>query len=122
LYAGSIASSGRVVFDRKLRVGRDLSSLADIGRWFFPNEVVEGLGERKEVAYRGLRPQVLDAIIDAHRVVGGLDQKSAAGNVNARSLLIASKRAFVAALQVALDPRKRKLDREATFASAIGLN
>ncbi|MGE4221223.1 MAG: hypothetical protein AB7G39_17400 [Alphaproteobacteria bacterium] len=52
--------------ERKLDVLIRLSAFIDTGRWYFPNVMPDQYGINKDPAYRGIRQDVLDAIIDAY--------------------------------------------------------
>jgi hypothetical protein len=92
-----------------------LSSIADRGRLFFPNEEHDSHGQEKEAAFQGFRPPILDAIVfsctrlDRMDAEGGPDQAAADFFTKCRRLLVSEA-------QNAIDPRRRKqmLDRLAT--------
>lgn len=53
-------------FELRHKLERDLSVLWDQGRWFLPNEKIDQHGAEKPVAFRGFRPEALNAIERAH--------------------------------------------------------
>ncbi|MBY0566361.1 MAG: hypothetical protein K2P70_03570 [Hyphomonadaceae bacterium] len=84
-----------------------LSSIADRGRLFFPNEEPDRHGQEKEAAFQGFRPPILDAIIFA---CGRLSRMSAEGGPDKESadFLVKCRRLLVSEAQNAIDPRRRK--------------
>jgi hypothetical protein len=82
-----------------------LSTAADAGRWFFPNEDPDAHGHWKPTAYRGFRPAILDCVVGAFNEVRELTP----GNSSAKtkSVLLEHRRQFVSYVQVRLDPRTR---------------
>jgi hypothetical protein len=46
----------------------DTASLAERGRLFFKNEIIDRHGAEKQSAYRGYRPEILDQIVIAHQI------------------------------------------------------
>lgn len=84
-----------------------LSAQIDRGRWFFPNNVVRGVGEHKHKAYRGYRHEVLDGLVAAYRELSALDYKDASKNRERRSGIENAKRSFTSEIQKVLDPRSR---------------
>jgi hypothetical protein len=97
-------------FDRRQVILVRLSSLIDRGRWFFPNELQEGIGLDKPEAYQGYRHSVLDSLVRAYRQVGKLDWRQQSSNRQLRQPLEEARRAFVSEVQGVLNPRER--DRE----------
>jgi len=84
-----------------------LSSIADRGRLFFPNDEHDSHGQEKEAAFQGFRPPILDAIIFA---CGRLNRMSAEGGPDKESaeFLVKCRRLLVSEAQNAIDPRRRK--------------
>ena len=84
-----------------------LSSIADRGRLFFPNDEHVSHGQEKEAAFQGFRPPILDAIIFA---CGRLSRMSAEGGPDKESadFLTKCRRLLVSEAQNAIDPRRRK--------------
>ena len=84
-----------------------LSSIADRGRLFFPNEEPGTHGQDKEAAFQGYRPPILDAIIFA---CGRLSRINADGGPDTESadFLVRCRRLLVSEAQNAIDPRRRK--------------
>jgi hypothetical protein len=90
----------------ELRVA--LSSLADRGRWFFPNLYHTEVGVEREGAYRGLRQPALDLLVKAYRIVGSMSYTDQNPNLALRDPLVKVKRKFVSEVQNYLDPRNRR--------------
>ncbi len=92
----------RAAFD----VCQKLSSSADRGRLFFPNEGPTERHQDKEAAFQGFRPPILDTVVFAseqlHRLApeGEPDEDAARFMVKCRRLLVSE-------LQNAIDPRRR---------------
>lgn len=80
------------------RCRQQLSSLADAGRFYFPNRDRDTYGIDKESAYRGIRHKALDAVLIAHDQVG-------APTASSCWEITRAKRRFVSITQQALDPR-----------------
>lgn len=89
-----------------LEATQKLSSAADRGRLFFPNEAPDAHGRDKETAFQGFRPPILDAVVFASGQIerlpaeGGADEEAAAFLVKCRRLLVSEA-------QNAIDPRRR---------------
>lgn len=83
-----------------------LSTLADAGRWFFPNEGPESHGQGKPAAYRGFRPAILDCVVGAFNEVRNLSPGDS--DTKTRSALLEHRRQFVSHVQMRLDPRARE--------------
>jgi len=83
-----------------------LSSIADRGRLFFPNESPETHGRDKESAFQGYRPPILDAVVFAcHRL--GRIEAAGAPDTDAADFLVKCRRLLVSEVQNAIDPRRR---------------
>lgn len=80
-----------------------LSAQIEKGRWFFPNQLAERVGQKKEAAYRGLRQPVLDQLVLVYDAVDGLRFKERS---KAQHELWAATRAFVSEIQAVLDPNR----------------
>lgn len=83
-----------------------LSTLADAGRWFFPNEGPETHGHGKPIAYRGFRPAILDCVVGAFDEVR--DLSFGESSAKTQSALLEHRRQFVSHVQIRLDPRARE--------------
>lgn len=89
-----------------LETSQKLSSAADRGRLFFPNEAPDRHGQDKEAAFQGYRPPILDAVVFASAQLerlapeGGPDEDAASFMVKCRRLLVSEA-------QNAIDPRRR---------------
>jgi hypothetical protein len=84
-----------------------LSSLADRGRLFFPNESPESHGQEKEAAFQGYRPPILDAVVFACTRIGRLTHDQSAPDSKAAEFLTKCRRLLVSEAQNAIDPRRR---------------
>lgn len=84
-----------------------LSSIADRGRLFFPNESPETHGRDKEVAFQGYRPPILDAVVFASTRIGRMDTAAAEPDTDAAEFLTKCRRLLVSEAQNAIDPRRR---------------
>ncbi|MES1156959.1 MAG: hypothetical protein ABUL73_04175 [Alphaproteobacteria bacterium] len=92
---------------RLLEVSQRLSSLADRGRLFFPNEDHHAHGQDKESAYQGFRPVILDAVIFAHYQLDRIDPNAVTPDQDACNYLVRCRRLLVSEVQNAVDPRRR---------------
>ncbi|OQW63119.1 MAG: hypothetical protein A4S17_07300 [Proteobacteria bacterium HN_bin10] len=84
-----------------------LSSIADRGRLFFPNESPETHGRDKEAAFQGYRPPILDAVVFASTRIGRLETDIAEPDKDAADFLTKCRRLLVSEAQNAIDPRRR---------------
>lgn len=84
-----------------------LSSLADRGRLFFPNESPDAHGRDREVAFQGYRQPILDAVVFASTRIGRLDAAAAVPDEEAAEFLTKCRRLLVSEAQNAIDPRRR---------------
>lgn len=84
-----------------------LSSVADRGRLFFPNEAPEAHGRDKEAAFQGFRPPILDAVVFASNRIARMSCDEAAPDADAASFLSKCRRLLVSECQNAIDPRRR---------------
>lgn len=91
-------------FNRRHALLINLSALTDRGRWLFPNYKTSIYGQHKEIAYRGFRDPILDAVVEAYRLVDRMSYTDQQNNVEIRDDLVQAKRNFVASVQVVLDP------------------
>jgi hypothetical protein len=82
-----------------------LSALIDRGRWFFPNDHESSVGTHKGAANRGLRRAVLDAAVDAYRILGKMSANAKVENAQHRDALVDCKKRLVNEVHVVLDPR-----------------
>ncbi len=90
-----------------LEAGQKLSSAADRGRLFFPNEAPDEHGQHKEAAFQGFRPPILDAVVFACGQVERLDAAGAEPDEEALAFLVKCRRLLVSEAQNAIDPRRR---------------
>jgi len=84
-----------------------LSSIADRGRLFFPNESPDAHGQDKEAAFQGYRQPILDAVVFACARLGRLDVSAAGPDEAAAEFLTKCRRLLVSEAQNAIDPRRR---------------
>ncbi|MEM9043377.1 MAG: hypothetical protein AAGC81_01690 [Pseudomonadota bacterium] len=91
-------------FDRRQTIRSRLSSLADRGRWHFPNLQHDAYGNDKPPAFRGFRDPLLDALVEGYDVVTSLNYLEQAENRQAKDRLVEIKRDFVSAVQQIIDP------------------
>jgi hypothetical protein len=84
-----------------------LSSAADRGRLFFPNEAPQAHGQDKEGAFQGYRPPILDAVVFACNRIARMPCDVAAPDEDAASFLGKCRRLLVSECQNAIDPRRR---------------
>ena len=92
---------------RLLEASNRLSSLADRGRLFFPNQEHASHGNEKEAAFRGFRPVILDTVIFAHYQLDYIDPAGAGPDTPACEYLVKCRRLLVSEVQDAVDPRRR---------------
>lgn len=84
-----------------------LSSVADRGRLFFPNEAPDQHGQDKESAFQGFRPVILDAVVFACNRLARIDPNGAGPDEEAAAFLSKCRRLLVSEAQNAIDPRRR---------------
>lgn len=84
-----------------------LSSVADRGRLFFPNESPQTHGQDKETAFQGYRPPILDAVVFACNRIGRMPTDGASADEAAADFLTKCRRLLVSEAQNAIDPRRR---------------
>ena len=84
-----------------------LSSIADRGRLFFPNEAPDQHGQDKESAFQGFRPVILDAVVFACNRLARIDANAAGPDTEAAEFLSKCRRLLVSEAQNAIDPRRR---------------
>jgi|CXWL01.1.fsa_nt_gi hypothetical protein len=91
----------------KLETAQKLSSSADRGRLFFPNEAPDKHGQDKEGAFQGYRPPILDAVIFSCTQVERMAAEQPGPDQVAADYLIKCRRLLVSEVQNAIDPRRR---------------
>lgn len=84
-----------------------LSSSADRGRLFFPNEAPEEHGQDREGAFQGFRPPILDAVVFTCSQVEKMVPDEAGPDKAAADFMIKCRRLLVSEVQNAIDPRRR---------------
>jgi hypothetical protein len=108
LARGRSVAYGAEEFSRlALETSQKLSSAADRGRLFFPNEAPDRHGADRESAFQGLRPPILDAVVFACSRVGRMDANIAEPDNDAAEYLTKCRRLLVSEAQNAIDPRRR---------------
>ncbi len=83
-----------------------LSSLADQGRLYFPNAILDRHGHMKESAFKGHRPPILHALIFGYYILEHWSLARRADD-SAMNVLWRCRRMLVSELQAAVDPRRR---------------
>jgi hypothetical protein len=84
-----------------------LSSIADRGRLFFPNERPNAHGVQKEAAFQGYRPPILDTVVFAHTRLDRMQTSAGGADEESATFLIKCRRLLVSEAQNAIDPRRR---------------
>lgn len=84
-----------------------LSSVADRGRLFFPNDAPDSHGRDKEGAFQGFRQPILDAVVFACARVSRIDADGATEDADSAKFLNKCRRLLVSEAQNAIDPRRR---------------
>jgi hypothetical protein len=84
-----------------------LSSIADRGRLFFPNDMPDDHGKAKEGAFQGYRQPILDAVVFACGRLDRIDANASAPDEDTAGYLIKCRRLLVSEAQNAIDPRRR---------------
>lgn len=84
-----------------------LSSVADRGRLFFPNEAPNQHGQDKETAFQGYRPPILDAVVFACNRLSRIEANDGGPDKDAADFLAKCRRLLVSEAQNAIDPRRR---------------
>lgn len=90
-----------------LETSQKLSSAADRGRLFFPNEAPSEHGQDKEGAFQGFRPPILDAVVFSCSQLERLAPEEPGPDAAAAEFLVKCRRLLVSELQNAIDPRRR---------------
>ncbi len=83
-----------------------LSALIDRGRIFFPNREDGDYGKDKELGFQGRRQAILDALVDAHELLGKAGGPPGPDRASADALL-KHRRMFIAEVYKAIDPVRR---------------
>ena len=84
----------------RVELAGKLSELTDRGRWLFENVKDTQYGSWKEGAYQGLRPSVLDVVLEAFNLVRPKEEHEALDS----KALIDAKRRFVSEIQELVKP------------------
>jgi len=84
---------------------KNISSLLDKGRIFFPNVDHDKRGLHKVEAYRGLRQPVLNRVYDVYRIVVDMRMEDCRKHADD---IVRIRRAFVTEVQRYIDPRSQQ--------------
>jgi hypothetical protein len=103
----SVAYGADEVRRLALETSQKLSSVADRGRLFFPNEAPDRHGQEREVAFQGFRPPIIDAVVFASTRVARMECTAAEPDGDAAEFLTKCRRLLVSEAQNAIDPRRR---------------
>jgi hypothetical protein len=108
LARGRGATYGPEEFARSAHeTSQKLSSIADRGRLFFPNEAPDKHGQDKETAFQGYRPPILDAVVFACNRLSRIEASDEGPDKDAADFLAKCRRLLVSEAQNAIDPRRR---------------
>lgn len=88
-------------------LGCKLSAGIDKGRFYFPNEVDPDVAAHKAPAYQGIRPYILDTLVEVYRYSLDIEQSTEEEMKNFRKQITIWKRNFVSEVQIQIDPRRR---------------
>ncbi len=102
-HAYAPAEFARAAFE----TSQKLSSLADRGRLFFPNESPDRHGQDKESAFQGYRQPILDAVVFACARLDRVERSATEPDAAAAEFLTKCRRLLVSEAQNAIDPRRR---------------
>ncbi|MGD9815426.1 MAG: hypothetical protein AB7Q23_11215 [Hyphomonadaceae bacterium] len=102
-HAYAPAEFARAAFE----TSQKLSSLADRGRLFFPNESPDRHGQDKESAFQGYRQPILDAVVFACARLDRVERAATEPDAAAAEFLTKCRRLLVSEAQNAIDPRRR---------------
>ena len=103
-----IAAGREIAADspRTMAMAERLSTLADIGRLYFPNFEPESRGDEKPAAFRGDRQPAIDAVLFAYDLACNLDTLTPDQAQGARGLLFDTRRLLISEVLIARDPRR----------------
>ncbi|WP_306116488.1 MULTISPECIES: hypothetical protein [unclassified Roseovarius] len=82
-------------FFKRLDILTELSSLIDIGRWFYPNTSKETYGDWKEESFQGFKQPALDQLVLAYKGLRKFNYLEQADNREHGQKIVTCKRAFV---------------------------
>ena len=94
-------------FQQRINLMLAISALVERGRLFFPNIDPHHKGADKEVAYRGERPPILDALMYAYYEIEALSRQGGPTADNSADYIDDCRRLLVSELQAHFDPRRR---------------
>ena len=92
----------------RVRLAGKRSALIDRGRWLFENVKDTRYGHWKESAYQGFRPEILDVVLEAYKVV----EKEAVSDELDGKHLVETKRRFVSRIQDLVKPSRAREELE----------
>ncbi len=98
--------AGPDFFNSREEVLVKLSTMIDVGRFFFPNEHAKTVGQHKEGAFRGLRLPAMDRLVEAFNIVKKLKCAEQGPERDVADVLVKKKRAFVTEVQDRLEVRE----------------
>ena len=90
-------------FFKRLDILTELSSLIDIGRWFYPNTSREAFGNWKEDGFQGFRQPALDQLVLVYRTLRKYNYLEQADNRELGHEIVVCKRAFVSLVSSRLE-------------------
>lgn len=105
---GSEGYAGGDFRRRVNEVSHLLSSLADRGRLFFPNDRPDAHGQQKASAFQGYRQPILDAVVFSCTALAKMQTDTAAPDEVTAAFLVKCRRLLVSEAQNAIDPRRRR--------------
>ncbi|MBX2855392.1 MAG: hypothetical protein KTR21_10405 [Rhodobacteraceae bacterium] len=117
--AGHAASASGA---RTAALAERFSTLADIGRLYFPNFEPESRGGEKPAAFRGDRQPAIDAVLFAYDVACNLDALTPEQAREALKLLFDTRRLLISEVLIARDPRRLEVlnpKAEKTYREAV---
>jgi hypothetical protein len=84
-----------------------LSAGIDKGRFYFPNEIDPEVAAHKAAAYQGIRPYILDTLVEIYKCSMDVEQSTDEEMGKLREQITIWKRNFVSEIQTQIDPRRR---------------
>lgn len=92
-----------------LLLAERLSSLADLGRLYFPNLDPHAKGAANPEAFRGSRQPALDAVLIAYAIIRDIAELPQDQRKPASDLVFAARRLLISEVQLSRDPRRLAL-------------
>lgn len=90
-------------------VAERLSSMADLGRLYFPNFAPDAHGVDNPAAFRGWRQPAIDATLIAYEIARNLPRMSDAQRQSLTPVLFQARRTLISEVQIARDPRRLEI-------------